>query len=328
MGENNDVFSFVKAHINPLPQNLFVKNYTNLDDFFSFMWKNCIHKYDNINELVDYLIFNNRFANEYKYEIYSKYISRTLKCKLSNDPNINTNIDNLVVHYAIISNVRTDKPIFCELVNHLVNDAVIDTNELFEIAIIYAQYTKGHPFLEIALNRNKLNEYHLSQILTNYKNGSCDILNHFIKWGIYPTHVQYISLVENRNLSDLKLMKSLQFSTSNDYILASISSGTYPIDGLSNKTIITLTDDEKIFMKKFIFGKANFNKTQISNMKKQFQLEYDLGCMLDFCKNDGNITTFKYLIDQGIKPTVECLRYLIPHHCFHKTVHKILELSV
>ena len=328
MGENNDVFSFIKAYIKPLPQNLFTKNYTNLDDFFSFMWKNCIHKYDNINELVDYLIFSDRFAHEYKYEIYSKYISRTLKCKLTTDPNINTNINNSVIHYAIVSNVRVDKPIFCELVNNLINDNVLNVNEFFEIVINYAQFPKAHSFLEMALNCNKLNEYHLSKILTNYKNGSCDILNHFIKWGIYPTHVQYISLVENRNLSDLKLMKSLRFSASNDFILASISSGTYPIDGLDHKTIITLTDDEKIFMKKFIFGKATFNKTQISNMKKQFQLEYDLDCMLDFCKNNGNTVIFKYLIDLGIKPSVECLRYLIPHHCHHKNVHKLLEMSI
>ncbi|MCJ7636683.1 MAG: hypothetical protein MUO21_04270, partial [Nitrososphaeraceae archaeon] len=102
--------------------------------------------------------------------------------------------------------------------------------------------------------------------------------------------------------------------------------GIYPIEGL-DKGKIKLSDAEKKRMNKYIFS-HKFSKKDLANMQKQFGLVYDAECMLDFCKNDGSIATFNYLIDLGIKPTVECLTHLIPKHCGHKNVRNILEKSI
>ena len=60
-------------------------------------------------------------------------------------------------------------------------------------------------------------------------------------------------------------------------------------------------------------------------MRKQFNLEYDDECFLDFCKNDGSMATFNYLMEFNITPTIECMYHIIPFHCSHVNVRNILK---
>lgn len=326
----NNIFYFVENNIEPLNKNIFSeKNFININDLLCFMYEICKNKYDYINELIDYLTFNNVFCGYQKYDIYNKYIQFTLTCNQINYSSVN----DLVIHYTIISHIKdTNKNIQkFALAKILITDKLLDNDKLFEIVSNYIQYSESHPFLKMALEQIKLNEYHFDKIIEKYKNGQCDILEYFVKWGIFPTQEQYCSFAKNKNTSGFKLLRTLNLSTYNNFILESINSNKYPVDGVNIKTIVKLTPAEKMYINKSIFTRkpnASFTKHQISSMQRQFELEFDEECMLDFCINDGNFELFKYLTQSGVKPTVECLHHLIPKFCFHKKVHNILNLSI
>jgi hypothetical protein len=207
------------------------------------------------------------------------------------------------------------------------NDKIFNGNDIYEVAIIYAEYEKAHIFLEEALKDMKLSNEHLDKVIDRYKNGDCDILKHFLPWNIIATKEQYNNLVQNNNLTSPELMKELNIPLDNNYFLVCIKVGQYPIDGISKKDKIKLNLEEKKLMNKYIFNYV-YCKSDIIALKKIFDLTFDDECLLDFCKNYNSITILGYLIDHGIKPTVECLYHLIPKYCKHQKVHSILEKSL
>lgn len=318
--ENNNFFS--------------LQTYHNTNDFRDRMLTHCKNKYDYINDIVHFLVFSSRFAEAYIYNIYNEYIHYVVDKQKSNS---DINIDDIVIHFTILSCIRYDEyevgygtnygiAQYHNLIENIITDKIMSAIDVFNIAIKYGHYTNTHQIIEIALKHDKLSEYHLHKILENYKNGSCNIFKCFESWKIYPTNEQYCLLISNGNKCDLNQMKQLNVNTDSKYIIASIISGVYPVAGLNTKTIVDLSDSNKKIITDNIFN-GMFEKNQIVNMKKQFNLEYDLDCMLNLCKNSDSYAIFSYLVGLGIKPTVECLCYFIPKHCKHKQVHKILEMS-
>ncbi len=329
------ILKLIDKPIQKIDYNFFSSpTYKNKDDFVNHVLLHCKNKYDYINDLVHFLVFSSRFAEAYLYNIYNEYIQCILS-KLKSNSNIN--IDNLVIYFTIASCIRYDEyksgygvnygiDQYYNLMENLICDKIVHATNIFNISIKYGQYKNVHPIIEIALKHDKLTEQHLIKILDNYKNGTCNILQYFELWKIYPTNEQYCLLINNGNKCDLVQMKQLNIDTDSKYIVASIVSGVYPVAGINPKTTIILSEDDKTIIKSNIFN-GRFDKNQIINMKKQFNLEYDLDCMLNLCKNNDSIAIFSYLVSLGIKPTIECLYHFIPKHCKHKQVHKILEMS-
>ena len=329
------MLSFIDNTVQKETNNFFsLQPYNNTTTFRNHMLAQCIKKYDYINDIVHFFVFSSRFAEAYIYNIYNEYIHYVLEKQKSNS---DININDIVIHFTILSCIRYDEYKigygtnygiiqYHNLIENLIIDKIVSALNVFNIAIKYGEYTNAHQIIEIALKYDKLSEYHLHKILDNYKNGSCNIFKYFESWKIYPTNEQYCLLINNDNKCDLNQMKQFNINIDSKYIIASIASGVYPVTGLNTKTIIDLSDSDKKIITDNIFN-GKFEKNQIANMKKQFNLEYDLDCMLNLCKNSDSYSIFSYLVSLGIKPTVECLYYFIPKHCKHKQVHKILEMS-
>jgi hypothetical protein len=222
-----------------------------------------------------------------------------------------------------VSSEESDK--FYDIISNIIDDKLISGEQLFKIAIQYSKYVKMHPILNLALKSMKITNYHLDELTKEY-NGSLDILKEFDKWLVLPNKKQYCKLVENNCIPDPDLMAKYNIPLDNDYVLASIKAGRYPILGIPIKDKILMNDLEKKQLKKNIFL-HQFSKKDLNNMRKQFILTFDQECMADFCKNDGRIAIYKYLIDLNLKPTVDDLINLIPKHCSHSNVHTLLSLA-
>ncbi|MCJ7638233.1 MAG: hypothetical protein MUO21_12150, partial [Nitrososphaeraceae archaeon] len=327
-----------------LKNNLFNKiHYDDGDDFNTFILSKCEKKYDLINELVEYLLFSERFYDGCSMSIFNKYIEMYVLDKSVRDQKAEFDIDELVIQYAIICEITNlrysfyfseeeespqnnenpevsfdeeeykyiktkhgekaailkavviNKPLskkkksetrFYELIEQLIKDSIITGEHLFNLTVQYAKYEESHPILEMSLKLMKLTPYHLNELIKEY-NGDLHILHNFALWGILPTEEQYNKLVQNGCLSDIEIMRKYNIPLGNEYILSSIQSGIYPIEGYPIKDKVKLSDNEKKRMNKYIFS-HKFSKKDLANMQKQFGLVYDVECMLNFCKNDGS----------------------------------------
>ncbi len=330
---------------------IYNRNFPNIYELQKVTTENCKYKYDLINQLTIFLLYGDRFSTTLNCDIFRDYINNFILGKHFDKKNII--ISDLVIHFAIICIITSEQEsVFCnkvddmvdleeekqqqysiiapkynnkfhKLIENMVNDGVITGEKLLNIVIKYQKYVKVHSLLSFALKSTKLSELYMDNLIKEY-NGNLDILNHFASWNIIVTKEQYYKLIENGCMSDPNLMEKYNIPFNSEYVLATVKSGIYPIPGIPPNNKIILTENEKEKLLEYIFKKS-FPKKELNNMKKQFSLTYNDECMLDFCKNDGSLATYKYLISLGLKPTIECLYYLIPKHCSHRNVKNILD---
>src|SRR5437868_13449110 len=99
---SHKILSHINEQISPLEENIFnTKQYANIDNFVSHLYE-FKEKYNYINELVDFLVFSKRFAEDYHYGIYDRYIKNTLLHSKFTLKNVN----NLTIHFSVFSYIQ------------------------------------------------------------------------------------------------------------------------------------------------------------------------------------------------------------------------------
>jgi len=285
--------------------------------------------------LIDYLMsFNHEnndvfiYSNLRPFEVYVKHISK-LPLQDNQDE---VEIDEKMIRYAIINSITLEpydgKMSYGEkFIRLILDDKVVDAHIIIEIAFDYIQYMKKYPIIEMMLPLCKLTAEQMDMFVRHYKNGDIYIIKHFMNWGLMPSEKQIHMLISNKNKFDEAFIKEFNVEINAGYVIANIKAGNHKIIGVNPKQKWKFTVDQKKELNICIFEHM-FTKAQIESMRKLYDLTYDIDSLLSLCKHEASIPVFNYLVDLGIKPTVECLYYMIPKHCSHSRVHDILSKSV
>ena len=299
-------------------------------DKFPFKWK-----YHYIDNMVDFAVTCDTTEYDGVYK-FNEYMRDIINLPLSHKHMVisERTMKYIVIHFittqtcyklgnTFVSYEKHSQDVY-KFITEMINDKLVDPNIMLNIAFEYGEHMKSCGIIETLLPLCKLTIEQMDQFAKHYKNGDIYTVNHFVNWGIHPSEAQINSLISNKNTFDDKFLKEFNIQLNSGYIVACIGAGYYNIPGVRSKQKLTLTDDQKKLVSVSIF-RNDFTKSQIETLRKQYDLTFDIDCMLALCKNSGSMALFNYLADQGIKPNMECICHLIPKHCGHAKVRDILK---
>jgi hypothetical protein len=241
-------------------------------------------------------------------------------------------IDEKLIRYAIVDSI-THIPDDGKMtkgekfINLLSDDKVVDDQLLLNIAFEYIEYMDKYPIIKMLLPKCKLTAEQMDIFVKYYKNGDIYTIKHFVNWGLIPSEKQIHTLISNKNKFDENFIKQFNVEINGEYVIANIKAGNQKIIGVNPKQKWKFAETQKKELSVCIFENT-FTKAQIESMRKLYDLTFDVDSLLTLCKHEASIQIFNYLVDLGIKPTVECLYHIIPKHCHHSRVHDILSKSV
>jgi len=319
----------------PLRNKLDEGNVFNAIDDPTWCWKwmgdSITHKYRYINQLVDYIlsIKLDKFNYDHQIKVFDTYVNTMMELPMKSTGK--PIIDKQIIHFAIIRSVVDQRNEDAggvtaaeSLIRCISEDNLIDNNEILDIAFEYIQYMNSYYIIRYLLPRCKLTQEHLDTFCKHYKYADIHTVSDFADWGLRPSRQQICQLIANKNrFMDEEFINEFNVEINSDYIIANLKAGNHKIIGVNPKHTWTFDEKQKKELSTCLF-ENDYTKKEIISMKERYGLTFDINSMLTLCKNEGSISVFNYLADLGIKPTLECIRHLIPKHCFHQRVHDIL----
>lgn len=288
------------------------------------------YKYQNINELAEYLMYTSGMRNKNFGQIFIESFKYSLSLEENNNENIK--INNLTIKMLIKYCEDNFIEEFLDKTEGLINNyddvyqLAIDANKFRIVNKIFNKikltieqinniFSKILPFLNIDLDT------------ANTKKTTKELLDKCTDIGMLPKEeLVYDLLAKGIEINEIILVIYNVINDNNvKYIISKIKSGK--IDFKKEKTIkYNFNDNEKESIKIAIFESIqHYNEKHLDTLSQMFDIKYDTKCLEILCKNlTGYIMNpndpdmyctehkiFKYLINKNIKPDYDMVCKII-----------------
>ena len=289
----------------------------NVDDMFDTF----TFRYELFDDVINYLIFSDRFNFAYVDRTFDTYLQTTLNKKYKNSPIITERPIRFIIITVIVNITNFDLVI--RFLKRVVKDNVFDSSTLLTIALEYLDHPESYKLVRHLLKFVKLNENHLLTISQKIKSSDAEsIINQFEEQGIKikSKHEYIYDFLKGSNKISIDLIEKYGIAIDSKYIISCLIGGIYPIPGFDKDSNIVLTDKEMVLINETIFSLKRYDIGKIKIIKEQFGLKFGNECINAVCDNGRDIIIFEYLVNEGLVPDVKSLCKYLQHFCKGKAL--------
>jgi hypothetical protein len=272
-----------------------------VDKFLLFFKRNTTSRYQDINEVMEYLAYFSTFSEYHYPDIITKILKYSFDLPIGNTEYRLSKLST----YIVIK--------FCEqevIEEYLRRAALNHHSDAFQIAIDSTRFD----VVAYLLDKVKVTDEQYQQICKEAKSPHVEvILDKCMQQGLFPKEdTVYILLERGIEVDDTVLnMYKIVDDTNVRYVIARIKSGKVDfVKEKSKRFNFDSNDKEKI--KDAIFKSlSHYIPKHLDYLSKMFGIKYDTGCYRVFCENSTDYKLFKYLLNQGVKPDYDSLCILV-----------------
>ena len=278
----------------------------------------CVHKYDIINDFLEFIINTLKVENLSQFEI--GFIDRLIRSinlvsshKTENNNNSKFNHQTILLFYVSEDFLIRDI---------LKDEKYVDAEMLYDV-ITTVNVITSDSLLEHCLSKIKLNENHFSKFIELQIQPSKfnTYIDYFTAQNIYPNNEQIYSLITNGYVLSDDLKTELQIDDNDaNIIISQIQSKSLNI---KKQKSINYSETDKHKIKVAIFKNASlYTPMQIDEMMQKFSINYDQICIDTFCENNTNLKMYQHILSKGFNPLFGSLSVLIKKLRGTITIHK------